>query len=76
MSLQPNSRMPILMASFAAILLSGCVKKSTHQRTLEEFSQARADHQVMLAEMEAQLQARDRAAEERPRRHHVGPDRG
>ena len=51
-----------LLTCFALLSLTGCVKKSTHQLALDEYAMARADHQRTLAEMQHELEARDRAA--------------
>lgn len=48
-----------VLALFPALLLSGCVKKSSHQLVLDQFARARADHETLASELREQLEARD-----------------
>jgi chemotaxis protein MotB len=48
-----------VLTLFPALLFSGCVKKSSHQQVLDQFAQARADHETLASGLREQLEARD-----------------
>jgi chemotaxis protein MotB len=52
-------RLGVLIALVGLHSLTACVQKSTHNRTLEELSTARADQEEMAAEYQRELTRRD-----------------
>jgi chemotaxis protein MotB len=47
------------MVLLVPLVLSGCVRSSTHEQTLGELSATRADYEEMVAQYEAELERRD-----------------
>jgi chemotaxis protein MotB len=43
----------------AAVAVTGCVKKGTHERTLDELAEARSDQEEMESRMQTELERRD-----------------